>query len=381
MKADKYVSVICEYNPFHFGHKYQLETLKSNFGGVVCIMSGDIVQRGSIAVADKFLRAKAALSNGADLVIELPLPYCCSSAKDFAGAGVHIAEAIGSDYLAFGAEDGEETLLSILSFVTKPDFPKKIKEYINIKGNVSYPKALFELIKEELGEESAEAIKKPNNILVLEYMAALNNKNIKPLVIKRRPEFSSSSSIRSVADGNEMIKLLPDGSKRVFEDALYSSFPRDAKNLDSFFIGSLRRAEPQEREFYAVPDDLFRKIKAASVKCSSVDELVKSCCDKTYTSARIRRAVNSIVFNITSNRVQTPPSYTSVLAANEKGREILKKAKKLERIDIVTKPVRALDSGGETKDQFLFSKSIEDIISMSDPIPQPADKGKSPYII
>jgi hypothetical protein len=109
--------------------------------------------------------------------------------------------------------------------------------------------------------------------------------------------------------------------------------------------------------------------------------LVASCCDKVYTSARIRRAVNSIVFGITSSQVQTAPNYTSVLAANEKGREILKKAKKLNKIDIVTKPVRALDFGGETKEQFLFSKSVEDIIALSDPIPQPADKGKTPHII
>lgn len=384
MKAEQYISVICEYNPFHFGHKYQLEKLKSSFGGVVCIMSGNIVQRGSVAVADKFLRAEAALKNGADLVLELPIPYCCSSAKDFAAAGVHIADAIGSDLLAFGAEDDEETILDVFSFVSKPDFSSRIKDYINIKGNVSYPKALFELIKDKFGEETAEAVKKPNNILALEYLSALESKTVKPFFIKRNPDFLSSSSIRSKTDGEEMIKHLPEESKTVFEKALKTSFPREAKKLDSFFIGSLRRAEKEdfkEKELYSVTEDLFRKITQASVKCSTVDELVASCCDKVYTSARIRRAVNSIVFGITASRVQTAPSYTSVLAANEKGREILKKAKKLNRIDIVTKPVRALDFGGATKEQFLFSKSVEDIIALSDPIPQPADKGKTPHII
>ena len=215
-------------------------------------------------------------------------------------------------------------------------------------------------------------------------MAALKNKNTKPFIIKRSPDFLSSSAIRSKLSGEEMIKLLPEESKNVFEKVLGTSFPRDAGKLDSFFIGSLRRAEKedfQNKDFYSVPEDLFRKVVQASIKCNTVSELVASCCDKTYTSARIRRAVNSIVFGITSSRVQSVPSYTSVLAANEKGREILKKAKKLGKIGIVTKPVRALDFGGQTKEQFLFSKSVEDIISLSDPIPQPADKGKTPYII
>lgn len=110
MNEKPFVSVICEYNPFHFGHMYQLEQLKKDFSAVVCILSGNIVQRGSVAAADKYLRAKAALNSGASLVLELPIPWCCSSARDFALAGVHISNALGSKYLAFGAEDNMEML-------------------------------------------------------------------------------------------------------------------------------------------------------------------------------------------------------------------------------------------------------------------------------
>ena len=115
MKQNGTVSVICEYNPFHFGHEYQLQTLKNRFEHIVCIMSGDIVQRGSVAVADKYLRAEAALNNGADLVLELPIPYCCSSARDFASAGVFIADAVGSDFLAFSAEDEKSNATVLLT--------------------------------------------------------------------------------------------------------------------------------------------------------------------------------------------------------------------------------------------------------------------------
>ncbi len=383
MKAKQYVSVICEYNPFHFGHKFQLEQLKSRFDGVVCIMSGDIVQRGSVAIADKYLRAKAALCCGADLVLELPIPFCCASAKDFAASGVHIADCIGSDFLGFGAEDGEDVLAPILSLVSTDEFSARIKEYINIKGNVSYPKALFELVKDELGEEVANAVKKPNNILALEYMSALKDKKTKPFAVKRNSEFLSSSLIREKENGEEILKLLPDESKSIFSEALNTSFPRDSKKLDSFFIGLLRSTESNasKNDFYAVPDDLFKKITQNAVKHDSVDKLVDACCDKTYTSARIRRAINSIVFNITKEKATDLPSYTSVLAVNEKGREILKRAKGIGKIDIVTKPVKALEFGGKTKEQFLFAKGVESIISMTDPQPLPADVGKSPFVI
>lgn len=346
-------------------------------------MSGDIVQRGSAAVASKFLRAEAALNCGADLVLELPIPWCCSSAEDFASAGVHIANNIGSNYLAFGAEDGYEVLKEIFDLISTETFSSKIKEYINIKGNVSYPKALCDLIEEELGCEYSQSAKKPNNILALEYMSALNGTNVLPFAVKREAEFLSSSQIRSEGDGESMLRLLPENSKSVFEKALGTSFPRDPKKLDAFFIGALRKlrsVNERANNLYSVPQDLFNKIISSSLKYSSVDELATSCSDKTYTSARIRRAINSIVFEITASRVHKMPMYTSVLAANEKGREILKRAKSINGIEIVTKPSKATELGDEIKDQFLFSKGIEDIISLSEPTPESAEKGKTPRI-
>ena len=98
-------AVICEYNPFHFGHKKQLEVLKTKYDAVVGIMSGDAVQRGEAAIADKYVRARAAVECGMDAVFSLPFPHCCASAADFARAGVYVADALGADALAFGVED------------------------------------------------------------------------------------------------------------------------------------------------------------------------------------------------------------------------------------------------------------------------------------
>lgn len=383
MSVQGFVSVICEYNPFHYGHEYQIQQLKKEFGAVVCIMSGNVVQRGTFAVADKYIRANAALNCGADLVIELPLPWCCASASDFARAGVFIAEAIGSDYLAFGAEDDIEILMKIREVASKKEFSDHVSKIIAENKNVSYPNAFSTAISEFLGNEYAEAVKKPNNILANEYISSLSGRKTKPFAVRREQSFKSSSMIRSTLDGNAMLSLIPEKSREIFEKAYLSDFPRDMSKLDSFFIGTLRNIAHEGKipeNIYSAPDGLIQKILSASVKVSSFDSLVTACTDKIYTSARVRRAVISLVFGITSDRIKQNPPYTQVLAANGKGREILKSIKNEKTIDIITKPVHALSHGNITKDAFLFSKKIEDTVSLSSPLPTPADEGKSPVI-
>ena len=104
----KTAAIICEYNPFHNGHKYQIEQVKLSHDAVVCIMSGSFVQRGDIAVFDKWTRAKAALSSGSDLVIELPVCFSLNTAERFAFGGVSLADSLGIiDTLFFGSESGD----------------------------------------------------------------------------------------------------------------------------------------------------------------------------------------------------------------------------------------------------------------------------------
>ncbi len=384
MSVKGFVSLICEYNPFHFGHYYQLSRLKEEFDAVVCIMSGNIVQRGSVAVADKYFRAEAAIRSGADLVLELPVPWSCSSAKDFAAAGVHIAHAVGSETLAFGAEDDIELLYEVEKLFSKTDFHKEIKKTVEENKNLSYPAALTKLIGLRLGEDYGKALSKPNNILGLEYLLSMKNKEMNAFAVKRDPQFKSSSSIRAFGNGDEMLLQLPETSKVVFQRENGKDFPRNPEKLDAFYIGALRRFAYENRDIsglYGVTDDLLQRLLRESFHYSNVDLLISACTDKIYTSARIRRALNSIVFGITTEKVHAMPPYTCLLGATEKGREILKSAKKLGRIDIITKPVRALSKGEETKNAFLFAKNMEDIVAMSTPISYPTDLGKTPFIL
>ena len=383
MKQNGTVSVICEYNPFHFGHEYQLQELKNRFERIVCILSGDIVQRGSVAIADKYLRAEAALNNGADLVLELPIPYCCSSARDFASAGVFIASAIGSDFLAFSAEDESELLFSIYELSKSEEFNTEVQETVKKNKSLSFPQAVTAVIEKRLGTQAAEAVKKPNNILSLEYLKALEGTSVSPFTVKRSPDFESSSMIRARRDCDTMLSLIPEASASVFGRDSGKRFPRDEKRLDAYFVATLRRIGSlgiSADELYSVPQDLAQKILQAAVKHSETERIVASVADKCYTHARVRRAINALVFGITAERVAKMPPYTTVLAANEKGREALRTAKSLKKIDIVNKPVRALELGEATRDAFLFAKGIEDVVSLSDPLPSPADVGRNPFI-
>lgn len=382
MNSERLVSIICEYNPFHFGHLHQLKLLQNDFDGIVCILSGDIVQRGTPAVASKYLRAEAALRSGANLVLELPIPYSCASARDFAAAGVHIAECVGSDHLAFGAED-PGLLFEIAGQASSESFAEELKTLIDERKNLSYPAAFSMLIGEKLGEDAEKASQKPNNILSLEYLAAMRGKRIKPFVVERKRNLLSSSQIRAIADEKTMLGELPEQSRKVFCGSAGLDFPRDPKRLDPYYIGTLRSLVSASvgEDLYSAPRDLINKAIAASLRVSTVEELVAACVDRNYTAARVRRAVNSLVFGIKTEAVGRLPPYTCVLAADSKGRGILRGIKNENRIEIVTKPVSAYEKSVDTRNAFALSKRIEDIIALSAPNGGEVFKGKSPKVI
>jgi len=160
--------IIAEYNPFHNGHKYQIEKLKQKCDAIVIVMSGSFVQRGDVAITDKFTRAAAAVSNGADLVIELPTVYSLSSAQQFAFGGVNLLKMCGTDLICFGTEDDAKLLFDAVKILEHEDRSEKIKEYHSM-GN-SYPKALSLAYP-----EISDIISKPNNTLGIEYLRQMRN--------------------------------------------------------------------------------------------------------------------------------------------------------------------------------------------------------------
>ena len=382
MENRRFASVICEYNPFHYGHLHQLERIKSEFGAVVCIMSGDVVQRGDCAVAGKYVRARAAVESGADLVLELPAPWCFASAADFARAGVFIASAIGSDALAFGAEGDKELLFSVAALFKNDSFAARLKELSGGGSSLSYPSAFTRAIEEFIGPDAAAEMKKPNNILAVEYIKNLGGAETEPFVIPRAPGFASSSELRSLCD-RDLIGSVPPGASEVFAAELGSDFRRDISRLDSWFIAFFRGLSGAEelKNVYGMTDDLAAKLVRGAKRATGFYGLCSACVDKKYTAARVRRAVLSAAFGITASAVRRDPPFAAVLAADEKGCEILAANRENKMIEIITKPAAAFNAGREpTKEYYALSKRISDIIALTAPSPSPADKAFTPFI-
>lgn len=378
MSEKRYAAVICEYNPFHFGHERQIRELSEEGYRTVCILGGELTQRGGIALADKYLRAECALEAGACLVLELPIPFCCASAHDFARAGVSAAARLGIPYLAFGTEDGRETAEELFSAVSEPDFASEVTRRIKEKKNLSYPKAQASVISEKLGRPVTELSAKPNNILALEYMLALSEwEGISPLILRRDMALASAGEIRALRTRKAMLEMLPECSKRVL-GSKESAFPREGERLDPFFIGALRNGIG-DGNVYGMTADLFSRIAKEANRAAGVDELCALCADAKYTRARVRRGINSLVFGFSKESVVSP-QYLTLLACDGDGRDLLAENRRRKGINILTKPAKALSLPDEAKRQFLLSLRVERIISLASPTPVPDPTERSPLI-
>ena len=182
------IGIICEYNPLHRGHKKQLATVREQFhdGGIVCLMSGNFVQRGAPAIVDKSLRAKAAVLCGADLVLELPVTASLSSAEGFANEGVRILSGF-CDRLCFGAETGTaETLMTTAQELLSPGFSQALRQQLD-KG-LSFPAARQAALGSDL-------LTQPNDILAVEYCKAILSQNsaMKPMVVRRQGSYHDTA--------------------------------------------------------------------------------------------------------------------------------------------------------------------------------------------
>ncbi len=336
-------ALICEYNPFHLGHKYQIELVKNKFPGntLVCVMSGNFVQRGGTACADKYTRAKAACMNGCDLVLEMIPPFCMSSAESFASAGVNIVSRLGNaDRLVFGSECGDiEALKKYAETMVSDSFLERMRELIEEYPSLSYP-----LVREKcLFEHGLEPgfLRTPNNILGAEYIKAILKQGVTsliPFTHQRLDGVLGASEIRKLSS-NDIYDNLPEESARVFGEAEKENiFPVLPEKLSTAVIYSLRRYSPLELSRFEACRGLEYRIKTEAEKASDIKELISALSSKKYPVSRVRRAVYSAFLGIEKEHLKEEPMYTNVLAFNENGREYLSKIRKTSQIKIFTKP-------------------------------------------
>lgn len=343
--------VVAEYNPLHNGHGYHLSQIKDNESdGVVVVMSGNYVERSETAVISKRYRTQMALSNGADLVIELPLCYATASAEKFAFGAVYLLNALGIvNYLSFGSECGDEQLLSeIADAVVSPEVDDRIVE--ELKKGISYPSARYNAVKELYCKEFSDLLEQPNNILGIEYIKAIKKLKsaIVPKTVARKgcghdcetPEddiLSASALRKMISDEHSIDRFVPASTLEIINTAEKAGeYPSDFRKLETTILAFLR--QKKSSDFQNIPDvseGIENRILTAAKTARSLDELYSLAKTKRYTHSRIRRIVLCSYLGITENYYDMLPQYIKVLGFNTKGREMLKTAKSTALLPVV----------------------------------------------
>jgi len=396
--------IVSEYNPFHRGHEFHIEKTREVLGDdtlIVSIMSGNFVQRGECAIMDKFSRAEAAVSCGADLVIELPLIFATASAEGFARGAVAIANACGIiSHLSFGCEDADiVALYDTARILLSAEFADILKKHSS--SGTSFAKARENAVC-EISEKSALILQKPNNILAVEYIKALleSGSAVSPIAIQRKSVshddmtckdgFASASYLRSLIMKNDISASAPFIPKRAYEiiekTAAAGACPMLLSNQELAVIAHLRRMSPEE--FLSLPDStegLGYRLMSEAKNASSLEDLYDRVKTKRYAHARIRRMVLYAYLGISADMMVSPPRYLRVLAFNENGRKLLSDMNDKASLPVMIKPAEIKKLPYDASDIFSLEARATDIFNLSRPdkavIPCGEEYRKSPIYV
>ncbi|GAA0708024.1 nucleotidyltransferase [Paraclostridium ghonii] len=369
----KILGLIVEYNPFHNGHLYHLKKSieKTNATHSIAVMSGNFLQRGEPALFDKYKRAEIAVSNGVDLVVELPTLFACQSAEIFANGAITLLNSLNCvDSICFGSEEGDIDILSEISkaLVCEPkEFKFLLKQYLDegLLFATARSKALCDYlisnnIFDNLCKEKLDSIlSSSNNILGVEYIKSLLRlkSNIKPFTITRvqasyncediNSEICSATAIRkSLKDYNSIDNIssvVPNKTFNILSDAINTNFN---PMFDEVYFETIRELVIRDLDilnnYFDVNEGIENKIYKSIFTCNNLYELEQMVKSKRYTLTKIKRILNNILLGITKDDMQMVKDlnkmpYVRVLAFNHKGREIIKQIKLNSDIKIINK--------------------------------------------
>ena len=328
----KIVGILCEYNPLHLGHARQISLIRNNSGeetAVVCLMSGNFVQRGYPAVFDKMLRARAALEAGADLVLELPVQYALSSAEGFAAGAVSILGTF-CDEMSFGAEHPDAAaLLATAKSLLSPDFSRHLRTHLD--AGLSFPAARAKALADMGADESL--VSSPNDILAVEYCKAIlaQDCTMRPAPIFRGgsyhdvtadPENPSATALRALIEENRDFR--PYVPTQLFEGAAVHTL----KHGERAMLSKLRTMT--DAEFEALPygsEGLWRKLMRECRQRNSLEDILTAVKSKRYTRSRLDRMVMCAFLGLTAEELSSPAPYCRVLGFTQRGQQVLHTAK------------------------------------------------------
>ena len=365
------LGIIAEYNPFHNGHLYHIAKSKQETGAqyVIAVISGNFVQRGNTSIINKWTKARMALLNGADLVIELPTIYSISSAENFAEGAIKILNSLGVvDTLSFGMEANDISTLNNIANVLY----NEPKEYVTMlshelsKGN-SYPKARENALLLYLNDikRYANVLSGSNNILGIEYLKALRKtkSTITPVGIKREKvlyndkyivdEFASATAIRKMLmtkELNDISKVMPRNSYLLLGEELKKGhYVIDIARFEKEIIYTLRKMSVQDiAKLPDVSEGLENSLKNAADSCNTLKDFINIVKTKRFTQTRIQRILLYCLLGITKKQMETSRKvipYARVLGFNNKGKELISEMMKLNpKLNIVTSVKKYIDT-------------------------------------
>jgi len=347
--------IVAEYNPFHSGHAYHVRATKERLGndaGVLCAMSGNWVQRGEGAIADKWTRTVLALRGGVDLVLELPTVWAISSAECFAAGAAALLDATGVvDTLSFGSESGSlELLQAAADCMLTESFRRTLMDRLDTGMSFA---AARQLAAQACIGSGADCLSSPNNNLAVEYLKALRQAHspMAAMTVPRRgaghdePQaaegFTSASALRKLLLAgcqSQVEHYLPEGGAQLLKESGLASLNRCERGV----LARLKTMSPDD--FARLPDSgegLCNRFAHAVRRGCSLEEIYTAAKTKRYAHARVRRLALWAFLGLTAADRPDFPPYVRVLGMNERGRAILRRMDKTCKLPIITKPAHA----------------------------------------
>ncbi len=393
----KIAGIIAEYNPFHSGHALQIcETRKAGATHIVAVMSGCYVQRGEPAMVDKWVRAKAAINGGVDLVIELPVPYSVSTAQKFAMGAVQTLEGLGCvDMLSFGSEIGKiEPIKELAEFLQTSTLQNYI--YAGMLSGNNYPTARQKAVAHIFGDDMADFLAAPNNILGLEYMRALYaiNSKIEPITIKRcgaahdsehHAEHASASFLRKLLQQGEVKSVMgymPEKVHKIFAQSKIDGRALNREVLERAMLAKVRGlSKEQIAQLPDVTEGLENRIFTSIHETNSIADAIAMVKTKRYSHARLRRIMLCAWLGIDANLCDYTPPYIHILGMNDKGREILSVAKKTATLPMGHSRARFIGLGGNARAFAETEVKVDNMYAAVTDIIQPCGRSYDGIII
>ena len=365
--------IVSEFNPFHNGHKYLIDAVRNDGDTVVCVMSGNFTQRVEPAVFSKEIRAKAALENGADIILELPFVYATATAEIFAQNAVKALCEFGCDTIAFGAEcDDTALLIKAAEIIASDSFEVKLKNCLT--EGVSYPAARQKAFE---SYNIPVDLSSPNNILAVEYIKAVKKyyPDTKLKAVKRvgamhdstftSESIASASLIRNlIAEGGEYSHFVPENAFSLYENCRNENRITDFEKYSTALLAILRSRAENINIAY-ITEELNSRLDNAIKTATKLDELYSLAKTKRYTHSRVRRAVLCRAFGISESDIKISLPYIRVLGFNESRASVLGKCSKACRLPVVSTYSELKSLGNQNADRvFSLECKASDIFTL-----------------